>query len=108
MKAQEKEHVNSTASGNAPDVTKKANLVIWFYFVVFGLALYAMIVMVDIYFRIGTEREYDLKIGSVISKELIKHRADEAEVLSGKKGIIEGKKNISIDTAMAKMLEVIK
>lgn len=99
-------HGGSSPLGNAPDVTSKANIVIWMYFVAFGVALYAMITLVDIYFRNETDKERYIKIGSVESKELLEHRAMEAEVLAGKRGLLEGKKHISIDDAMNRILEV--
>lgn len=96
----------SSSSGNAPDITKKANLVIWSYFFVFGIGLYVFIAAVDIYFRFETERENYVKIGSVPSKELADQRAEEGDILSGKLSLSEGKKHISIDDAVNKVLQV--
>lgn len=106
MNAVEHGQGTSPSSGNAPDVTKKANFVIWAYFFAFGIGLYLMIAAVNIYFRIETEREAYIKVGSVPSKELADQRAEEADILSGKISFFEGKKHISIDDAMNKVLQV--
>ena len=95
-------------SKSAPDIAKKANLTIWMYFFLCGLVLWFLIFVVDVYFRILSEREAYVKIESVEFNELKDLRAYEEEVLSGKKGVLEGKRNISIDNAMNQFLEVIR
>lgn len=108
MNALEHNMGTTPTPGHAPDVNKKANLVIWAYFVGFGLALYVLISLVTVYFRIETDKEAFVKVGSVESKELIEYKKDQAAILAGQKGVVQGKKNISIDAAMAKVLEVTK
>jgi len=101
-------NVGSDPLGNAPDVNKKANLVIWGYFFGFGVLLYVVISFLNVYFRIETDKELYLKVGSVQSAALAEYKKEQAAILSGEKGILPGKKNISIDAAMAKVLEVTK
>ena len=108
MNAVEHNMGGSPPSGNAPDVNKKANLVIWSYFFGFGIALYVMISFINIYFRIETDKEVYLKVGAVEAQELAEYKKDQAAILNGSKGLLPGKKNISIDAAMAKVLEVTK
>lgn len=97
---------SSSPTGNAGDVSKKANLIIWTYFFAFGIGLYVMISGVNLYFRYGTEREAYIKVGSVVSKELTDQRAEEAAILSGKLSLYEGKRSISIDDAINKVIQV--
>jgi|SRR5688572_6986770 len=106
MNAVEHGHTPTSSSGNAPDVTKRANLVIWSFFFASGIGLYLMITAVNIYFRFETERENYVKIGSVPSKELADQRAEEADILSGKLSLSEGKKHVSIDDAINRILRV--
>lgn len=105
MNAHEHNKADSGA-GNAPDVSKKANLVIWAYFFGFGIALYLLISFLNVYFRIGTDKENYFKVGIVESQELESYKNDQAQVLAGKKGVLEGKKSISIDDAMNKVLKL--
>jgi hypothetical protein len=106
MNAIEHGHGSSSPIGNAPDITNRANLVIWSYFFAFGIALYISISGISLYFRYVTEREEFAKIGSVPSQELADQRAEELEILSGKRATVDGKKAISIDDAMNKVLQV--
>jgi hypothetical protein len=94
--------------GHAPDVDKKANVFIWGFFLLSGIALYVLISLITIYFRVETEKETFVKIGSVESQELIDYKKEQETILAGQKGLVTGKKNISIDAAMAKVLEVTK
>jgi hypothetical protein len=106
MNAMEHKMGDSPTSGNAPDVSKKANLVIWGYFFGFGIALYLMISFVNVYFRIESDKELYLKVGSVESKELEDYKNDQQLILDGKKGLLQGKKNIALEDAMIKVLQV--
>jgi hypothetical protein len=65
-----------------------------------------MVSAVNLYFRVETEKEEYTKVGSLPSQELIDLRAHEAQVLSGKVGILEGKKNVSIADAINRVLKV--
>ena len=106
MNAVDHGHASSSPVGNASDVTKQANFYIWSFFIVFGILLYVMISAVDLYFRYETEREGFLKVGSMTSSELMSQRAEEAAILSGQRTPDVGKKNISIDAAIDKILLV--
>lgn len=94
--------------GHSPDVDKKANVFIWGFFLLSGVVLYVLISLITIYFRIETDKEAFVKIGSVESQELIDYKKEQDTILAGAKGLVTGKKNISIDAAMAKVLEVTK
>ena len=68
MNAVEHNIGGSPKDGNAPDVTRKANLVIWAYFFGFGLGLYLFISVVNIYFRVETDKEAYLNLSSIVSQ----------------------------------------
>jgi hypothetical protein len=106
MNAVEHNIGGSPKDGNAPDVTRKANLVIWAYFFGFGLGLYLFISVVNIYFRVETDKEAYLKVGAVESQELIQYKNEQDQIMRGEKGVVAGKKNISINDAMTKVLQV--
>ena len=108
MNAVDHEHGSSPPLGNASDVTQKANMYIWSFFVVCGILLYAMISAVNLYFRFETEREEYIKVGSVVSAELLEQKAEDAAILSGQRTPSESGKSISIDAAVKKMLTVIQ
>lgn len=63
------------------DLTPKANLVIWGYFLLFAILLYVTLTGLNIYFRAEVEREQYVKVGSVKSKDLIEQRQNEEEAL---------------------------
>lgn len=90
----------------APDVGRKANLVIWAYFLAAGMLLYVVIVGVSIFFRIEVEREHYIKVGSVPSAELAALRAQEDAILSGREGLVSGNAHVSIDTAMKRLISM--
>ena len=94
--------------GAAEDISGRLNLVIWGYFLLFGLLLYLIIAGLDVLFRIEVEREQYRKIGAVQSRELIELRQLEEQVLSGEKGLLDGKKHISIDDAAQRFLATVK
>lgn len=105
MNALENHGGGTPENGNAPDVTRKANLVIWAYFFGFGIALYIVISLLNIYFRIETEKEAFLKVGSVESQELRDYKAEQEKIMKGENGVVAGKKFISIDSAMIQVLK---
>ena len=98
--------MNTSVEHAAADVNSRANKIIWTYFILLVIGLYATIAALTIYFRYEVEREEYLKVGSVPSKELLDYKADMEQVLSGQKGLIEGKKNISIDDAMNAVVRI--
>lgn len=94
--------------GYAPDVDKKANVFIWGFFLLSGIAFYVVISLITIYFRVETEKEAYVKIGSVESQELAGYKKEQETILAGAKGLVTGKKNISIDAAMRKVVDLAK
>lgn len=71
------------------DMTPKSNLIIWGCFLLFALVLYFTITALTIYFRAEAERELDVKVGSVTSKELMELRRQEEKDLKGIKEAME-------------------
>ena len=65
------------------DISPRAHLTIWGFFLVFGLLLYVTLTALTIYFRAEVEHEHYVKVGSVKSKELIELRSQEKDELVG-------------------------
>jgi len=92
----------------APDVTGRANIKIWFYFLLLGIALFLTIGGLTIFFRFQVDKEQLERIGQIDTKESMDQRSLEEAILSGKSGIFPDKKYVSIETAMKKFLSDIR
>ncbi len=101
----EEEYVSENAS--ADDVTPKANLIIWGNFFVFVIALLVFISALTFYFRDAVESEQMIRVGEAKSVELTELRGFEQSVLSGQTGVLPGKKHISIDEAMNRLVQIV-
>jgi hypothetical protein len=91
--------------GAEPDVSGKVNRHIWYYFISLGFLLVLTIIGLTIMYRFQVDYEVQKKVGVVISKEVIEQKAASESYLSGKRGLFEGKKHISINDAMARFLQ---
>jgi hypothetical protein len=98
------EHENKIAA--EPDLPPKVSRHIWIYLVLMGGFLFLTIGSLTIYFRFAVDREYSAKVGKVDSNELIEKRSFEKSILSGDKGLFASKKNVSIEVAMEKFLQM--
>ncbi len=65
------------------DLTPRANLTIWGYFLLFAILMYVTLVALTIYFKAEAEHEHYVKVGSVKSQELIDLREQEKKELVG-------------------------
>lgn len=84
----------------APDISKRANVTIWVYFILLGVLLFITILGLTVYFRVQLQEEKLKKIGEVQTQEILNYKAFYKPIIAGEKGILEGKKNISIQEAM--------
>jgi hypothetical protein len=87
------------------DVGPKANRRIWLYFILLGVGLYLTILGLDIMYRFQVQWEKTEKIGEIKTQESIEQKAISESILSGEKGLVPGKKHVSINEAMNKLVD---
>lgn len=85
------------------DVGPKANRRIWLYFIIFGLGLYLTILGLDIMYRFLVDDEKTRKIGEINTEESIAQKNLNDSYMSGKKGLFDGKRHVSIEDAMKRL-----
>lgn len=86
------------------DVGGRINRQIWLYFIGLGIALALTFVGLTIFFRFQVDYEKAKKIGAVKTVESVEQMAFSESVLTGKRGLFEGKRNVAIDVAVDKFL----
>jgi hypothetical protein len=86
--------------GVSDDFSAKANRKIWAIFIGLGLSLALTLFMLDVYFRDTLDSTRMRMSGAVQDMDLVQQRQQEASVLGGDIGLVEGKKHISITEAM--------
>jgi hypothetical protein len=88
----------------APDVSGQANRHIWLYFVLLGILLFVTMGGLTIMFRFQVAEQQQKKIGAVKSQEALDYEASANAIIAGRKGVVEGKKNVSFEVAKARFL----
>jgi hypothetical protein len=97
-----KEHDYHASCSN--DVSVKANITIWLYFIIMGIVLFLTIAGLIIMFQFWLEEEQTKKIGMVQTAESKDYKAVMNAYVNGHKGVFDDKKNTSIDEAIKKFL----
>jgi len=88
-----------------PDFPSKINRHIYYYFLVLAILLFGFIIGLNIMYRFQVQYERERKIGEVSTKESLDQRALSQSYLSGKRGLLAGKRHVSIDAAMAQFID---
>lgn len=86
------------------DVSGKANRKIWTYFISLGILLFLTLIGLDIMYRFQLDYEREIKIGDVTTPEALEEKRRTQSILSGKTGLIEGRRHIPIEEAMTVFL----
>jgi hypothetical protein len=90
------------------DVSGKANRQIWIYFIVLGVSLYLTILGLDILYRFQLDYQLDIKVSEVTTPETMEETTRAEGILSGKNGLLEGKRHVSIDSALTSFLMLLR
>lgn len=90
------------------DVTGKANRHIWYYFIILGVMLFATIGGLTIMYSFQVDYEKEKKIGQVNTQESMNQVALSEAYLSGKRGLLEGKRHVAVDSAIHRFVNEIR
>lgn len=90
------------------DVSGKVNRHILSYFIVLGLMLGATIIGLTIMYRFSVDYERAEKIGMVQTEEAMSYTFAQQSVLTGKRGILDGKNYVPIDAAMKRFVNDVR
>lgn len=82
------------------DVDSRVNRQIWFYFIALGILLFLTILGLTIMYRFQVDYEKTEKIGNVNTVESMNQMNESQSILTGKKGLFDGKRHVAIDVAM--------
>lgn len=89
----------------AKDVSAKANIRIWIYFILMGILLFLLIWGLIIMFRFMVDDEQTNKIGLVKTKERTEYVYKMNSLITGKTGLFPDKKNVPVEDAMKIFLQ---
>lgn len=88
-----------------PDLKPSASRTVWIYFIVLGVLLFLTIYGLDVFYRFSLSYEKEIKVAEVSTHESIDKKATSEAYLSGKRGLFPDKPFVSINQAMAKLLQ---
>lgn len=95
---------NDYQIGAEPDVSGKVNRHIWYYFIGLGAMLGVTFIGLTIMYRFSVDYEKTEKIGMVSTEEAMAYSSDQQSYMTGKRGVLEGKKYVPIDAAMKRFV----
>lgn len=96
----ESRHDAHDNADTSPDVSKRANVIIWVNFILLTVLLFSVIGMLTVFFDESLSKERYAKVESLPSQELLKQRQTEDQILLGEIGVEGTQKHESIENAM--------